>query len=88
MPDSDLLDWIALNLLDGWGPLMRARALERFGSPGDAAYRANPGELRRIAPRGASGFGRARLALATASSMSSIFSFCSPSSNSRLKRRS
>jgi DNA processing protein len=64
MPDSDLLDWIALNLLDGWGPVMRARALERFGSPGDAAYRADPGELRRIAPRGASGFGRARLALA------------------------
>ena len=39
MPPRNPLDWIALNLLPGLGPIAIARALERFGEPGEIAYR-------------------------------------------------
>jgi DNA protecting protein DprA len=39
VPTRNLLDWIALNLLPGLGPVMLGRALKRFGDPGEIAYR-------------------------------------------------
>ncbi len=39
MPARNLLDWISLNLLPGLGPVRLRRALERFGEPGEIAYR-------------------------------------------------
>jgi len=39
VPTGNLLDWIALNLLPGLGPIMLARALDRFGDPGRIAHR-------------------------------------------------
>ena len=39
MPTRNLVDWIALNLLPGLGPIKLGRALERFGDPGEIAYR-------------------------------------------------
>ena len=38
MPTRNPLDWIALNLLPGLGPVAIARALERFGDPGRIAF--------------------------------------------------
>jgi DNA processing protein len=39
VPARNLLDWIALSLLPGLGPVSTARALERFGDPGEIAHR-------------------------------------------------
>jgi len=39
MPSRNLLDWIALNLLSGMGPVRVRRALDRFGDPGEIAHR-------------------------------------------------
>lgn len=39
MPTRNLLDWIALNLLSGLGPVTLGRALKRFGDPGEIAHR-------------------------------------------------
>jgi DNA processing protein len=39
MPPRNPLDWIALNLLPGLGPIAVARALERFDDPGEIAFR-------------------------------------------------
>jgi DNA processing protein len=40
MPPGNLTDWIALNLLSGLGPILVRRALDRFGDPGEVAFRA------------------------------------------------
>lgn len=40
MPPGNLTDWLALNLLTGLGPILARRALDRFGDPGEVAYRA------------------------------------------------
>jgi DNA processing protein len=39
VPTGKLLDWIALNLLPGLGSLAACRLLERYGDPGEIAYR-------------------------------------------------
>jgi len=39
VPAGNRLDWISLNLLPGLGPILIDRALERFGDPGEIAYR-------------------------------------------------
>jgi DNA processing protein len=40
MPPGNLTDWLALNLLTGLGPILARRAIDRFGDPGEVAYRA------------------------------------------------
>ncbi len=42
MPPGNLHDWVALNLLEGVGPITLHRALARFGDPGTIAYRLSP----------------------------------------------
>jgi DNA processing protein len=37
---AKLVDWIALNLVPGLGPLQKRQALERFGDPAEVAHRA------------------------------------------------
>ena len=39
MPTRNLFDWISLNLLPGLGPISIRKALDRFGDPGEIAYR-------------------------------------------------
>ncbi len=39
MPTRNPLDWIALNLLPGLGPISIARALEHIGDPHELAFR-------------------------------------------------
>jgi len=39
MPTGNLFDWVSLNLLPGLGPISHHRALERWGDPGEIAYR-------------------------------------------------
>ena len=39
MPTGNPIDWISLNLLPGMGPILAARALKRFGDPGEIAHR-------------------------------------------------
>ncbi len=39
MPTRKLFDWISLNLLPGLGPISIRKALDRFGDPGEIAYR-------------------------------------------------
>lgn len=45
MHSEELIDWIALSMLPGCGPILLNRALERFGDPGAIAYRLSPHEL-------------------------------------------
>ncbi len=45
MPTRKLFDWISLNLLPGLGPISTRRALDRFGDPGEIAYRLPAGAL-------------------------------------------
>ena len=40
MDPENLEPWLALSLLPGVGPVLAQRALERFGDPGEAAFRA------------------------------------------------
>jgi len=48
MPEPTLVDWIALTLLPGLGPLSQQRALERFGDPGRVAFHVPVAELARL----------------------------------------
>lgn len=48
MADSCPLDWIALSLLPGLGPLTARRAVDRFGGPGEVAFRVPPHALLEI----------------------------------------
>lgn len=50
MPTRNLLDWIALSLLPGMGPILLRRALDRFGDPGKIAFRL-PGKALESIPR-------------------------------------
>jgi len=43
---ASTVDWIALNLLPGVGPVGARAALKRFGSPGEVAHRAPPSVFR------------------------------------------
>ncbi|MDX1390506.1 MAG: DNA processing protein DprA, partial [Acidobacteriota bacterium] len=45
MPPENLLDWVALHLLPGLGPISIGRGLERFSDPGDLAFRTSPAGL-------------------------------------------
>ncbi len=45
LPDIPITDWIAFSLLPGLGPLLQQRALERWGSPGEIAYRVPAGDF-------------------------------------------
>ncbi len=42
------VDWIALNLLPGMGPIALRAALAHFGDPREIAYRVPPGTLRQL----------------------------------------
>jgi DNA processing protein len=50
-----LLDWIALNLLPGFGPTSIRRALARFHDPGEIAYRVSPAVLAELLRRAGAG---------------------------------
>ena len=53
MPPGNLADWVALNLLEGAGPITLRRAIARFGDPGTIAYRLSPAawlSLRGVGP--------------------------------------
>jgi DNA processing protein len=41
-PEADPVDWIALTLLPGFGPISIAQAIERYGDPAQIAYRLPP----------------------------------------------
>jgi DNA processing protein len=48
VPTGNILDWIALHLLPGLGPISLTRALDRFGDPGRIAYRVPVRDLERL----------------------------------------
>ena len=39
MEPAPTVDWIALNLLPGLGPISVRRAIDRYGDPAEIAYR-------------------------------------------------
>jgi hypothetical protein len=47
---SKTIDWIALNLLPGLGPISLGRALERYGDPAKIAYDVPVEDLCRLRP--------------------------------------
>lgn len=53
MGRGSVADWVALNLLRGLGPILVHRLLERFGEPGEAAYRAGRAALEEVPGMGA-----------------------------------
>jgi DNA processing protein len=66
MPPENLLDWVALHLLPRLGPIALRRALERFGDPGEIAFRVSPSALAglpRVGPETVSGILKARKGL-------------------------
>jgi len=66
VPTRNLLDWIALNLLPGLGPIMLGRALQRFGDPGEIAHRVpirDLGCVRGVGPQILTGIADARRTL-------------------------
>lgn len=50
MNPSKTIDWIALNLLPGLGPISLGRALERYGDPAEIAFDVPVEELCRLRP--------------------------------------
>jgi DNA processing protein len=48
MTQDNLVDWLALHLLPGMGPVTKRQALDRFGNPGDVAFRVPVGQLRKL----------------------------------------
>ena len=48
MDPTSTVDWIALNLLPGLGPISTHRALERWGDPAEIAYRVPVEEIRAL----------------------------------------
>ena len=48
MPPRSVADCVALNLLPGSGPITLRRALDRFGDPGEIAYRLSPAGWRSL----------------------------------------
>lgn len=48
MGRASVADWVALNLLRGLGPILVHRLLERFGEPGEVAYRADRAALEQV----------------------------------------
>ncbi len=53
MGRASVADWVALNLLRGLGPILVHRLLERFGEPGEVAYRADRAALEEVPGMGA-----------------------------------
>jgi len=48
MPPGNLEDWVALHLLPGLGPILLRRCLDRFGDPGEIAYRVSASAFHEI----------------------------------------
>jgi DNA processing protein len=66
MTPENLFDWVALHLLPRLGPITLRRALERFGDPGEIAFRLSPAALAglpRVGPETVSGILKSRKGL-------------------------